>query len=72
MDLALHPNFATNHYVYLTYTKPVDEKKQITAIARMKFENNAITESKDILVGAEAEEALAGQAAGQTPPTQAG
>jgi aldose sugar dehydrogenase len=50
MDLALHPDFATNHYVYLTYTKPVDEKKQITAIARMKFENNAVTESKDILV----------------------
>src|SRR5215510_13055809 len=23
MDLALHPSFATNHYVYLTYTKPV-------------------------------------------------
>jgi glucose/arabinose dehydrogenase len=50
MDLALHPNFATNHYVYLTYTKPVDEKKQVTAIARMKFENNAISESKDVLV----------------------
>jgi adenylate cyclase len=32
----------------------------------------ANAESKDILVGAEAEEALAGQAAGQTPPTQAG
>ena len=32
----------------------------------------ANAESKDILVGAEAEEALAAQAAGQTPPTQAG
>jgi glucose/arabinose dehydrogenase len=51
MDLALHPNFATNHYVYLTYTKPVDEKKQTTAIARMKLENNAITETKDVFVG---------------------
>jgi len=29
-------------------------------------------ESKDILIGAEAEEALAAQAVGQTPPTQAG
>src|SRR6185295_19471439 len=37
MDLALHPDFATNHYVYLTYTKPVDEKTQTTAIARMKL-----------------------------------
>jgi len=51
MDLALHPDFATNHYVYLTYTKPVDDKKQTTALARMKFENNAITETKDIFVG---------------------
>src|SRR6476646_7581309 len=51
MDLALHPNFTTNHYVYLTYTKPVDEKKQTTAIARMKLENNAITETKDVFVG---------------------
>jgi aldose sugar dehydrogenase len=50
MDLALHPQFATNHLLYLTYTKPVDEKKQTTAVARMKFENNAITETKDILV----------------------
>jgi glucose/arabinose dehydrogenase len=50
MDLALHPDFATNHYVYLTYTKPIDEKKQTMAIARMKFEHNAITETKDILV----------------------
>jgi len=51
MDLALHPNFATNHYVYLTYTKPIDATKQTVAIARMKFENNAITETKDIYVG---------------------
>jgi len=50
MDLALHPNFATNHYVYLTYTKPIDDKKQTVAIARMKYENNAITETKDIYV----------------------
>jgi len=51
MDLALHPNFATNHYLYLTYTKPVNDKTQETAIARMKFENNAVTESRDIFVG---------------------
>jgi glucose/arabinose dehydrogenase len=24
MDLALHPNFDTNHYVYISYSKPVD------------------------------------------------
>jgi len=35
MDLAMHPDFAANHYIYLTYTKPIDDKKQTTAIARM-------------------------------------
>ena len=25
MDVALHPRFAENHFVYLTYTKPLDE-----------------------------------------------
>ena len=48
MDLALYPNFAVNHYVYLTYTKPIDDKRQTTAIARMRFENNTIVETTDI------------------------
>src|ERR1043166_2847618 len=51
MDLAMHPDFAANHYIYLTYTKPIDDKKQTTAIARMKYENNQVTESKDVFVG---------------------
>jgi glucose/arabinose dehydrogenase len=50
MDLALHPKFAENGLVYLSYTKPVDDKKQTTAIARMKFDGHAITETKDVLV----------------------
>ena len=50
MDLALHPKFAQNGYIYLSYTKPVDDKKQTTAIARMKWDGHAITETKDILV----------------------
>ena len=27
MDLALHPNFDRNHAVYISYTKPLDEKR---------------------------------------------
>lgn len=48
MDLALHPNFATNGYVYLTYTKPVDATKRVTAISRSKWDGKALTETKDI------------------------
>jgi len=50
MDLALHPKFAENGLVYLSYTKPVDDKKQTTAIARMRWDGHAIAETKDILV----------------------
>src|SRR5690349_17202419 len=27
MDLALHPDFERNHYVYISYSKPLDEKR---------------------------------------------
>src|ERR1700733_11998112 len=29
MDIALHPRFADNGFIYLTYTKPLDEKKRV-------------------------------------------
>jgi glucose/arabinose dehydrogenase len=50
MDIALHPRFAQNHYVYLTYTKPLDERKRVLALARGKFENGELKEMKDIFV----------------------
>ena len=34
MDIALHPKFAENHFIYLTYTKPLDDTKRTTAVAR--------------------------------------
>ena len=53
MDVVLHPNFATNKLVYVCYTKPLDEKRQTTAIARGRWDGNALVETKDIFVGAE-------------------
>jgi glucose/arabinose dehydrogenase len=50
MDVALHPQFAQNGFVYLTYTKPLDEKRRVAALARGKWDGNAITGMKDILV----------------------
>lgn len=50
MDIALHPQFAQNGFVYLTYTKPLDEKRRFVALARGKWDGNAITEMKDIFV----------------------
>src|SRR5580700_2726667 len=53
MDIALHPNFATNHLVYLSYTKPIDDKRQTTAIARGRLEGNVLMDTKDVFVGDE-------------------
>lgn len=54
MDIALHPKFAENHFVYLTYTKPLDDKKRTTALARGTWDGHALTGVKDIFVLPEA------------------
>lgn len=53
-DVVLHPRFAENHFLYIVYTKPLDGDKRTTAIARGKFENDALTDVKDIFVLPEA------------------
>ncbi len=50
MDIALHPRFAENHYIYLTYTKPIDDKKRRAALGRGKWDGHALTDFQDILV----------------------
>ena len=50
MDIALHPNFADNRLVYLTYTKPVENGKGTPALARGRLEGGALVDVKDLLV----------------------
>jgi len=50
MDIALHPHFAENHLLYLTYTKPLPDGKRTTAIARARWNGSALTDVKDIFV----------------------
>jgi len=50
MDIAPHPKFAENKLVYLSYTKPLDAKRNTVAVARGKFDGHALTEVKDIWV----------------------
>ncbi len=55
MDVALHPQFAQNHLLYLVYTKPagadkVDANKRVTAIARGRLEGNELKDVRDIFV----------------------
>jgi glucose/arabinose dehydrogenase len=50
MDLALHPRFSENRFVYFTYTKPVGETGSATALGRGRWNGSALTEVKDIFV----------------------
>jgi glucose/arabinose dehydrogenase len=48
MDVALHPKFADNHFVYLSYTKPIDDKTRTVAIARGTWDGHALKDVRDI------------------------
>jgi glucose/arabinose dehydrogenase len=50
MDVVLHPQFATNNFVYLSYAKPLNEKETATAIARGRWNGTALTEVRDVFV----------------------
>lgn len=54
MDIALHPRFTQNHYIYLTYTKPLPDNKRTTALARGVWDGHGLTAVKDIFVLPEA------------------
>ena len=49
-DIKLHPDFASNNWVYLTYSKPVGEDDAALAVARGVFDGEALTEVEDIFV----------------------
>jgi glucose/arabinose dehydrogenase len=50
MEILPHPNFAQNHFVYLTYTKDVGPDLVATTLARGRLEGRQLVEVKDILV----------------------
>ncbi len=50
MDVALHPDFAENGLVYLTYTKPVGNGWGTPALARGRLEGGALTDVRDLVV----------------------
>jgi len=48
MDIALHPRFSENHYIYLTYNKSIDAEHQKLTLARARFDGRALTETRDL------------------------
>ena len=49
-DVVLHPNFATNRLLYLSYTKPGPNGYGNLAVARGRFDNDRLTNVQDIFV----------------------
>lgn len=50
MDVALHPRFSENRFVYLSYTKPVSDNQATLALSRGRLNGNTLTEVRDIFV----------------------
>ena len=49
LEVAPHPNFASNRLLYLSYSKPLgDGKESTTALARAKFENDRLTDVQQL------------------------
>ena len=49
LEVVLHPQFARNNWVYLTYSKP-GEGDATTALARGRFDGTRLTEVNDLFV----------------------
>jgi glucose/arabinose dehydrogenase len=49
LDIALHPDYKTNNWIYIAYSKPV-EGGATTAIMRFKIQGNQLVEKKDIFL----------------------
>ena len=49
LEVAPHPNFASNRMLYLSYSKPVgDGKESTTALVRGRFENDRLTDVQQL------------------------
>lgn len=49
MDVAAHPRFAENRFVYLTYSKATESGSTV-ALARGRFDGGALSEVRDVFV----------------------
>ncbi|HSJ30473.1 MAG TPA: PQQ-dependent sugar dehydrogenase [Longimicrobiales bacterium] len=49
LDVAIHPDFADNRFVYLSYSKPGLDRSATTAVIRGRLEGNALTNVEEII-----------------------
>jgi glucose/arabinose dehydrogenase len=53
MNVALHPQFAQNNLLYLSYTKPLGDKGNTVAVARARWTGKALADVRDVFVADE-------------------
>lgn len=50
MEVALHPDFEQNRYVYLTYTRNLDDNRGAVALVRGRLSGSSLRNLEDLLV----------------------
>jgi aldose sugar dehydrogenase len=51
LDIVLHPQFATNKFLYLSFSKPTGEPNAATtAVIRARFENDRLTDVREVFL----------------------
>ena len=50
MDVALHPQFAENRLIYLSYTRPLGEREATVALIRGRLDGMALRDVEDVFV----------------------
>jgi glucose/arabinose dehydrogenase len=50
MDIALHPDFEDNRFIYLTYTKLLANDEKVLALARGVWTGSALVDVEDIFI----------------------
>ena len=50
MDVVLHPRFAENNLVYLTYNKPAPNSGRMVTLARGRWNGNKLVDIQDLFV----------------------
>ena len=53
LDVALHPDFAKEPYIYLSYNKQLPNNKEAIAVARGRWDGTSLQNTQDIFVGEE-------------------
>ena len=50
MDIVVHPNYATNKWIYITYSKPMGGSNAATAVMRFQLQGTELINKQDVFV----------------------